>query len=86
MKAKVLRDYARRRVGEGVGSAVLLGPLFLFVLFSKKKRDQIGVEYMDENKKSKATLIEIKKKYGMALKTELQALSGKEIQEEEPKK
>ncbi len=83
-------EYARRRVGESVAAAVILAPIFLFTLFSKKKRDHIGIEYVqdpkDKNATTKATLIEIKKKYGMAMKTELKAVSGKEIIEEEAKK
>ncbi len=74
-------EYARRRVAESVTMAILLTPLALFTLFSKKKRDHIGVEYLDASGKPKGTLFEVKKKYGMALKTELKALSGKEIEE-----
>lgn len=75
-------EYARRRVGESIGSAVLLGPLFLFVLFSKKKRDNIGVEYMTEAGMKDAVLIQVKKKYGFALAQQLKTISGKEIQME----
>ncbi len=79
-------EYARRRVAESIGGAVLFGPLALFMLFSKKKRDQVGIEYITENKETKATMVQVKKKYGLALKSELQALSGKEVREEEAKK
>lgn len=68
-------EYSRRRVAE----AILLTP---WLLFSKKKRDQIGIEYVDSEGHPKATLIQMKKKYGMAFKTELKAISGKPIQEE----
>ena len=75
-------EYARRRVGESIGSAVLLGPLFLFMLFSKKKRDNIGVEYLTEAGTKDAVLIQVKKKYGFALAQQLKTLSGKDIQME----
>ncbi len=73
-------EYARRRVAESIGSAVLLGPLFLFVLFSKKKRDCYGVEYLGENKMKDAVMIQVKKKYSHALATQLRMISGKEIE------
>lgn len=79
-------EYSRRRVAESVGTAVFTLGLGALVMFSKKKRDQIGIEYLNDQGKSKATMIQIKKKYGIALKTELKALSGKEIQEEVAKK
>lgn len=69
-------EYSRRRVAE----AVLLTP---WILFSKKKRDQIGVEYLDSDNKSHAIMIQVKKKYGLALETELKALSGQPIQASE---
>lgn len=75
-------EYARRRVGESIGSAVLLGPLFLFMLFSKKKRDNFGVEYLTEAGTKDAVLIQVKKKYGFALAQQLKTISGKEIQME----
>ncbi len=67
-------EYSRRRVAE----AVFFSP---WLLFSKKTRDHIGIEYVDENNSPKATMFEIHKKYGMGLKTELRALSGKVIEE-----
>ena len=70
-------EYSRRRVAE----AVLLTP---WLLFSKKQRDQVFVEYGDgKSKGNKIAGIEVKKKYGMALKSELKALSGKEVVEKE---
>ncbi len=72
-------EYARRRVAESVGSAVLLGPLFLFMLFSKKKRDNYGVEYVGENGIKDAVMIQVKKKYSHALATQLRTISGQVI-------
>lgn len=67
-------EYSRRRVAE----ALLFSP---WLLFSKKTRDHVGIEYVDENNNPKSTLLEIHKKYGMGLKTELRAMSGKVIEE-----
>lgn len=72
-------EYARRRVAESIGSAVLLGPLFLFVLFSKKKRDNFGIEYIEENGAKDAVLVQVKKKYGFALGQHLETVSGQQI-------
>lgn len=69
-------EYIRRRVAE----AVFITP---WLLFSKKKRDQIGIEYLDDNSKPKVLVMSSHKKYGMPLKTELKAVSGKEVQEDE---
>lgn len=81
IRALTAGEYARRRVAESIASAVLLAPVALFALFSKKKRDHIGIEYT-EGTKNKAVLLELKKKYGFAMKTELESLTGKEIREE----
>tara|TARA_Y100000031_G_scaffold133897_1_gene156053 strand:+ start:116 stop:574 length:459 start_codon:yes stop_codon:yes gene_type:complete len=75
-------EYARRRVSEGIGYTILFGPLMLFSLFSKKKRDNFGVEYTNTEGKKEAILIQSKKKYGIALKTELQAISGRDVEME----
>jgi len=87
IKSLTAGEYARRRVGESVAAGAIVAPVLLFMLFSKKKRDQIGVEYVvdlkDKSGPARATMFQIKKKYGLALKTELKALSGKEIEEQE---
>ncbi|MFH1652475.1 MAG: hypothetical protein ABIE74_00305 [Pseudomonadota bacterium] len=74
-------EYARRRVGESVGLA-FVNPLFLFMLFSKKKRDNFGVIYQTENEKSDSILFTTKKKYSPTIMTGLKAVSGKDIVEE----
>lgn len=78
-------EYSRRRVAESITYGVLLTPLALFALFSKKKRDQFGIEYKT-TKGNKAALIQVKKLYGMGLATDLQAVSGKKIIGETAKK
>jgi len=61
----------------------LVAPIALFGLFSKKKRDIFGVEYMSESGMPDSTLISVKKKYGMSVKTLLQTVSGKNVEYEE---
>lgn len=68
-------EYSRRRVAE----AVLLTP---WMLFSKKKRDNFGIEYIGDNNKKNSLSVQVKKKYGLALKAELQAMSGRDVEME----
>ncbi len=72
-------EYARRRVAESVATAVVLAPVFLFMLFAKKKRDNFGIEYMTANGMKDSITIQTKKKYGFAFAQELQAISGRTI-------
>lgn len=76
-------DYSRRRIGEAVGTAIFTFGIGALVAFGKKKLDQIGIEYIDDTNKPKSTLIQIKKKYGMALRQELKAATGLEFQLDE---
>ncbi|MBX7149416.1 hypothetical protein K1X76_10080 [bacterium] len=72
-------EYARRRVAESVTTAILIAPVALFMLFSKKKIDNYGVEYIDKDKKPASFLIQCKKKYSMTLQSLLQSISGKQV-------
>lgn len=76
-------EYSRRRVGESVALGILVSPLALFGLMSKKKRDTFGIEYQDAKDQPNMSFIQVKKKYGHALKTALQTSYGKEISLEE---
>lgn len=76
-------EYARRRVAESVATAVLLAPVFLFMLFAKKKRDNFGIEYVKADGTKDSITIQLKKKYGFAFGQELQAISGQTIVYEE---
>lgn len=76
-------EYARRRVLESVALGVLLTPLALFGLFSKKQRDTFGIEYKTEKDTPDATMIAVKKKYGMSLKSMLQSISGVVVEYDE---
>lgn len=72
-------EYSRRRIGESIVTGVLLTPLALFGLFSKKKMDQFGVEYLDEKNQKSAVLIQTKKKFGLGLRTGLESISGRTV-------
>lgn len=72
-------EYAKLRVA----AAIFLSPL---ALLNKKKMEQVGVEYLNEAGKPKSVVFQTNKKYGMPLKTELRAFSGKVIQEESKEK
>ena len=76
-------EYSRRRVAESIITGIVLTPLALFGLFAKKKRDSFGIEYLDDNNNPEATLVMIKKKYGLALKSTLQSISGKTVEYED---
>lgn len=73
-------EYARRRVAESIALGILVAPLALFGLFSKKQRDVFAIEYIDSSKNSDATMIQMKKKYSPQLRAKLQAISGKNFE------
>lgn len=72
-------EYARRRVAESVATAVIFAPVFLFMLFAKKKRDNFGIEYVTDSGAKDSVMIQLKKKYGFPFGQQLQTISGKTI-------
>lgn len=66
-------EYSRRRVAEAIF-------LNVFAVFSKKQRDQIAIEYLDDAGKKQVLFFQVKKKYGLPVKTQLQAVSGKVVE------
>jgi hypothetical protein len=71
---------AGRRVGAAIGSAVLLGPLGLFVLFSKKRKHYLTVGYMDADGKAQAAVFEFGKDVIRQVLTVVETRSGKKIE------
>lgn len=69
-------EYSRRRVAEAIF-------LNVFAVFSKKKRDQIAIEYLDDAGKKQVLFFQVKKKYGLPVRSQLQAVSGKVVQMED---
>lgn len=79
---------AGRRVGAAIGTAVLLGPLGLFMLFSKKRKHYLTIGYKDEDGKDQAAVIELGKEIVRTTLTIVETRSGKktEYQDEEARK
>ena len=71
---------AGRRVGAAIGTAVLLGPIGLFTLFSKKRKHFITVSYTDRTAKEQAAVLEIGKDIIRTTLTIVETRSGKDIQ------
>jgi hypothetical protein len=79
---------AGRRVGAAIGSAVLLGPLGLFVLFSKKRKHYLTVGFKDSSGKDQAAVFEFGKDVIRTVLVVMETRSGKKIeyQDEEARK
>lgn len=79
---------AGRRVGAAVGTAVLLGPLGLLTLFSKKRKHYLTVGYKDDADKDQVAVIELGKDLVRTTLAVVQARSGKaiEYQDDEARK
>jgi hypothetical protein len=79
---------AGRRVGAAVGYTVLLGPLGLLTLFSKKRNHYLTIAYKDEKGESQVAVLELGKDIVRATLPIVKTKSGKEItyQDEEARK
>jgi hypothetical protein len=79
---------AGRRVGAAIGYTVLLGPLGLLTLFSKKRNHYLTVAWKDEMEKEQVAVIELGKDIVRATLPVVRARSGKDItfQDEEARK
>lgn len=79
---------AGRRVGAAVATTVLLGPLGLLSLFSKKRKHYLTIGYRDEQGKDQVAVVELGKDIVRATLPIVQTRSGKEIeyQDEEARK
>ena len=79
---------AGRRVGAAVATAVLLSPVGLFMLFSKKRKHFVTIGYKDDAGKEQVAVFELGKDIVRTTLPILEARSGKKIiyQDEEAKK
>jgi hypothetical protein len=79
---------AGRRVGAAIGTTILLGPVGLVSLFSKKRKHYLTVGYKDEAGKDQVAVIELGKDIVRAVLPIIETRSGKtlEYQDEEAKK
>ncbi len=79
---------AGRRVGAAIATAVLLSPVGLFLLFSKKRKHFVTIGYKDAEGKEQVAVFELGKDLVRTTLPILEARSGKKIeyQDEEAKK
>ena len=71
---------AGRRVGAAVGTTVLLGPIGLLSLFSKKRKHFLTVGFKDDADKDQVAVIELGKDIVRTTLAIVQTRSGKEIE------
>src|SRR5262249_43811736 len=79
---------AGRRVGAAVATALLLSPIGLFLLFSKKRKHYVTIGYKDSEEKEQVAIFELDKNIARTTLSILETRSGKKIeyQDEEAKK
>ena len=79
---------AGRRVGAAIATAILLSPLGLFLLFSKKRKHYVTIGYKGEDGKEEVAVFELGKDIVRTSLPILEARSGKkfEYQDDEAKK
>lgn len=79
---------AGRRVGAAVATAILLSPVGLFLLFSKKRKHFVTIGYKDNDGKEQVAVFELGKDIVRTTLPILEARSGKKIeyQDEDAKK
>jgi hypothetical protein len=79
---------AGRRVGAAIATAILLSPVGLFLLFSKKRKHFVTIGYKDAEDKEQVAVFELGKDLVRTTLPTLEARSGKKIeyQDEEARK
>ena len=79
---------AGRRVGAAIATAILLAPVGLFLLFSKKRKHFVTIGYKDAEEKEQVAVFELGKDIVRTTLPILEARSGKKIeyQDEEARK
>lgn len=71
---------AGRRVGAAVGTAILLGPLGLLTLFSKKRKHYLTVGFKDAQGKDQVAVMELGKDIVRSTLAIVETRSGKKIE------
>ncbi len=79
---------AGRRVGAAIATAILISPVGLFLLFSKKRKHFVTIGYKGEDGKDQVAVFELGKDIVRTTLPILEARSGKKLayQDEEAKK
>lgn len=72
-----------RRVGAAVATALLISPVGLFLLFSKKRKHYVTIGYADAEGKEQVAVFELGKDIVRTALPILEARSGKEIEYQE---
>ncbi len=71
-----------RRLGGAMAGALIVSPLFLFLLFSKKKKHFLSVGFVDAEGKKQGAVFELAKDIVKESLTTLEAKSGKKVEYE----
>ena len=71
---------AGRRVGAAVGTTILLGPIGLLSLFSKKRKHFLTVGFKDDADKDQVAVIELGKDIVRTTLAVVQTRSGKQVE------
>ena len=77
---------AGRRVGASIATAVLISPVGLFMLFSKKRKHFVTIGYIDEAGKEQVAVFELGKDIVRITLPILEARSGKKVTHQEDDK
>jgi hypothetical protein len=71
---------AGRRVGAAIGTTILLGPIGLLLLMSKKRKHYVTIGYKDETDKEQVAVFELGKDLIRTTLPILETRSGKKIE------
>jgi hypothetical protein len=71
---------AGRRVGVAIGTALLVSPIGLFALFSKKRKHFLTIGYKDDQGKEQVVIFELGKDIVRTILPILETRSGKKIE------
>lgn len=71
-----------RRLGASTAGALIVSPLFLFLLFSKKRKHFVSITYLDEEGKKQGSVFELAKGIVKQSLTTLESKSGKKVEYE----
>ena len=71
-----------RRLGAAMTTALIVSPVFLFLLFSKKRKHFLSVAYVDEEGKKQGAVFELAKGIVKSSLNTLESKSGKKVEYE----
>ena len=71
-----------RRMGAATAGAIIVSPLFLFLLFSKKRKHFLSIAFVDEEGKKQGAVFELAKGIVKESLASLETKSGKKVEYE----